>query len=105
MSLLMIDPLYFPAIGGAIFGVYHGITVYRHSKHVKKLESDITRLMDECAKHVDMISSLDSALYRLKQNKSDDLRAFIHDLTIDSAMVSITRINPENIFLHNRDKR
>jgi len=101
----MID-LILPAIGGiALVLPYYGYLNYKHIKKNNKLNDDINTLMIRVDNLTETKFKLESDLLRLKANKSDDLRAFIHDLTVDSAMISITRINPENIFIHNRDKR
>ena len=105
MSLLMIEVI-LPAIGGiAIVLPAYGYLNYKHLKKTKKLNDDIHTLMVRVDDLLETKNKLESELSRLKANKSDDLRAFIHDLTIDSAMIQITRVNPENIFIHNRDKR
>jgi hypothetical protein len=98
--------LILPALGGiALVLPYYMYLNYKHLSQSKKLNNDINTLMDRVDTLIETKNKLESEIYRLKQNKSDDLRAFIHDMTIDSGLVSITRINPEDIFIHNRDKR
>lgn len=99
----MID-YYYPMAGlGFIF--FHFYTVYSYRKQIRKKSSSITALLNDINNRDSIITKLESEIYKLKHNKSDDLKAFIHDLTTDEGMVAITRINPENIFIHNRDKR